>query len=367
MKSVGIITLTYGENYGNRLQNYAIQEAAVTLGMKPTTIRYCSHFFNARTISYRSKNLLKHLLKRHLNKADKMRYVFNRWDRKHMKYTRYQITKDTQLSKLKHQFDYFLCGSDQIWNPDCNALSPFYFAAFAEEKKRIALAASFGVDAIPTEYVDLYRDWLQGIREISVRELQGQKLIKAIAGRESLLVCDPVFSLEPSQWIAMLEKPDWIGDQKFYFAYFLGDMNPTDYQAVEEQAKNNQMEFYRVGKDTNIPIVNPSEFLWFLYHSEQVFTDSFHATSFSIIFQKQFTVFERTHDTESGFGTGMNSRILTLFQKFEIPYALHENGRAYMVGKIDWDELNKRMELERNQFMEFFRNATQYEDNTGSI
>ena len=35
---VGIITITNGQNYGNRLQNYALQEAVKALGHKPETI-----------------------------------------------------------------------------------------------------------------------------------------------------------------------------------------------------------------------------------------------------------------------------------------------------------------------------------------
>ena len=42
----GIVTITNGENYGNRLQNYAVQEALKSLGFQAETIWKTTNVFD---------------------------------------------------------------------------------------------------------------------------------------------------------------------------------------------------------------------------------------------------------------------------------------------------------------------------------
>ena len=56
--------------------------------------------------------------------------------------------------------------------------------------------------------------------------------------------------------------------------------------------------------------VGPSEFLYMIANAEFVFTDSFHGTAFSIIFDKNFIVFRRNNTYD------MSSRITTILNKF---------------------------------------------------
>ena len=51
---------------------------------------------------------------------------------------------------------------------------------------------------------------------------------------------------------------------------------------------------------------NPSDFVSLIKNSEYVFTDSFHATAFSLIYKKQFFVFNRYKNG------GMNDRIKSI-------------------------------------------------------
>ena len=54
----------------------------------------------------------------------------------------------------------------------------------------------------------------------------------------------------------------------------------------------------------------PQDFLSYILYSEMVFTDSFHASVFSLIFHKQFFAFGRTEHKE------MNNRLETLTKMF---------------------------------------------------
>ena len=58
--------------------------------------------------------------------------------------------------------------------------------------------------------------------------------------------------------------------------------------------------------------IGPNEFLWLIKNAEMVITDSFHATVFSIIFQKDFTVVQRIGEGDTF------DRIDTLLKNFDI-------------------------------------------------
>ena len=61
--------------------------------------------------------------------------------------------------------------------------------------------------------------------------------------------------------------------------------------------------------------VGPAEFLSLIKYADHVFTDSFHGTVFSILFEKEFTVFERAKRSGK---VNMNSRLTDLLETFNL-------------------------------------------------
>ena len=71
----------------------------------------------------------------------------------------------------EENYDCFISGSDQVWNPDwADYTYNKTFLRFCQEKKRISYAASFGVDSIPEKWIEKYRKGLSEFRYLSVRE-----------------------------------------------------------------------------------------------------------------------------------------------------------------------------------------------------
>jgi hypothetical protein len=104
---------------------------------------------------------------------------------------------------------------------------------------------------------------------------------------------DPVFLLEPTYWQTFV-KPI---SGKYIFIYDF-DSNPVLREFALQQAKVRGIQIYTV--NTNIHYANknfylhgPDVFLSLVYGAELVLTNSFHAVAFSLIFQKQFMVFNR--------------------------------------------------------------------------
>ena len=162
----GIVTITGDSNYGNRLQNYAVQSVLKNLGVESTTI------FVKKSLIRIAKNFIKVLIgRREISVAKRKRNkAFRRFNKKHLNI---KHMRKSELGTLHDKLDYAVCGSDQIWNftfPFIRTKKEFFFAKFVEPEKRIAFSASIGADDIPEEHRADFVDGINGMKAISVRE-----------------------------------------------------------------------------------------------------------------------------------------------------------------------------------------------------
>ena len=67
---------------------------------------------------------------------------FDSFNRK-IKVTNSYALANTQQTGLKSEFDYFISGSDQVWNPCYEFIGTSDLLAFAKPEHRICYAASF--------------------------------------------------------------------------------------------------------------------------------------------------------------------------------------------------------------------------------
>lgn len=159
---VGCITLTKTPNYGAVLQAFALKEYVCSLGHEYTLLNY--------------ENRAQELKFAFWGKTEFMSWKY--WIYKKIQYpiNRHRINKivafqrekgnlserivRSDLPKIKEEFDIFICGSDQIWNnSEVNHYDDTFFLRFAEGKKTIAYAASFGktIDMLNERDIDLYQ------------------------------------------------------------------------------------------------------------------------------------------------------------------------------------------------------------------
>lgn len=231
MLKVGIITLNGYFNYGNRLQNYALQKFLknINANIYPETVLY--EKFNlkleeklTRYVNIRNYILNKNGFREFINsgkyKLDIIReYNFKRFNDKYINSCfDYKIKDD-----LNDRYDYFIAGSDQIWNPYYVNLKN-EFLQFADRNKRIAYAASFGVSQIKPDKINEVKKGLEGIDFISVREQAGAKIVKELTGKEVPVLVDPTLLLTAEEWEKVMERPTWYRDEKYILTYFLSDI-----------------------------------------------------------------------------------------------------------------------------------------------
>lgn len=360
-KKLGILTLSGNYNYGNRLQNYAIQEVYKKFGLEVDTIWNEIGLNNGPnlTITRKLKNIIKPLIgKTNYDKYTLKRIkTFSDFTNKYIKNSTY-VMKNDDNKILNSMYDYFSVGSDQVWNYTFRNLISSDFLMFADKDKTISYAPSFGVSDVPKEHEHKYIDGLKHIKHLSVREEAGKKIIKKLTGRDAQVVLDPTMLLSKEDWTKIEHKPDNLTEKKYIVTYFLDNINKEKKDSIEKLAKENDLEVINLANiynyfDLKAYVYGPSEFLYLFNHAELILTDSFHACVFSIIFNKPFYVFDREGNMES-----MNSRLDTLLGTLN----LTDRKVDTIIGitnifDCDYKEAHEILENKKQESLEFIKGA----------
>ena len=338
---VAICTLYGNVNFGNKLQNYALQETLMKLGIEQV-ITFKS---DDRRIITKIKEITKML-----NKKNRKFIKFN----KNINYAKKII--DYNNPKIEEKIDAIIYGSDQIWNTQFEGKYRFFIGDLDIPIKKIAYAASFGTNSIDEEYVDKYKKSLGEFYKISVREIQGKKIIKNMINKDTEVVLDPTLLLSREEWQKIEKKIPIKLPKRYVLNCFLGESTNEKLDFISKCAKENDCEIINIldKNDKYYSETGPSEFLSLIDNSYAIFTDSFHATVFSIIFEKPFLSFQRTQKNLKS----MNSRIDTLLHKFKLQnniYNSNKDNRRFM--NIDYDNVKKILNKEKNKSLAYLKKS----------
>lgn len=311
MKKVLLVTIYDNHNFGNRLQNYALQKVVESYNFEVTTLD------DRDSKIHRMKGRIKGMMKRMEASLKNQKKIIRptkaggpsnsemvlKFNQNNFRY----IKKTTSLKSFFtdwSSYDLAIAGSDQIWHKwskfDPLEL-PYYYLRFMPREKRVSYAASFGFEEFPKKDRRQHRIGLNGMREISCREESGCRLVEELTGRRVPRVLDPTLLLSADEWRELEKQADGFGEKQgnYAFAFFLGVKSDEyrEYMAaiMKEKGIDKLIEVY----DEKIGACGPCEFLSLIDHAQFVFTDSFHCTVFSTIFEKNFTAFRRVQSRSS--------------------------------------------------------------------
>lgn len=332
---IGLVTY-FRENYGSALQCFATKKFLEQEGFQTDVLERSMN--KKEKMMIRVNNISKHIVKSIKYKGYASHYFEIKDAMKKEKNTlsddaqkkinnfieHYIIPKDMtwkELCALNEDDSYwgFVCGSDQIWNPSIN-INPIYFLKFCERKKRIALSPSFGIGYIPRYNRAEIVDSLKGFEYLSIREDIGRKIIEEEMGMECVRVPDPVFLLEREEWLNLSTRRETI-EGNYIFIYFLNEPCSYVVESINEICMNNECKaviFSHLHKNyNNIKSAiylsgDPLDFVHLIEKANLIYTDSFHATVFSIMLGKKFLCFERQHLHKDK----QESRVTDLLQRF---------------------------------------------------
>lgn len=361
-KKAAIISLYGNSNYGNKLQNYSLQEVLKAEGVDTINIINVP-CLNNRMIDF--LEVFKFYLKgaiRFILSGDKLTSCVDPKDPDERKRNFMEFNK--KINNSKHffsfrrlrefdKFDFYFVGSDQIWNPIYGGLSDLDLLTFTK-KKKVAISASFGGDEIPNIYRQKIERYISVFDAVSVREETAKKIIESITHRKDVdVLIDPTMMLRKEEWNKIIKKPLGLTDDKFIVCYFLGTITQEYKDAIHSLAEanncaivdlsDNKSKFYSCG---------PSEFVFLIKNAECVCTDSFHASVFSVLYNRPFVVFKR-----NGKYNGMGSRIKTLLSTFHMEDAQFSGNVQDIVLKRDFTLANQILENEQKRAICFIRNA----------
>lgn len=222
--------------------------------------------------------------------------AFDRFTKQYLKLTKKYSCNDG-LSKDVPAADTYIVGSDQVWNSITmlnGSDSAFYLQFAPKSKKRLSYAASFGSISVSEKHKDIIKQWLSTFDAISVRENSGVEVLQDL-GIKGTHVCDPVFLLSKEEWIHNLNISK--NDEKYVLIYNLTAKNEQLICDAKKTADRLGAKLYSVSPmqikeaDKCFANVGPEHFVSLIFNASFVFTNSFHATAFSIISRRQFCTY----------------------------------------------------------------------------
>lgn len=368
---IGIVTLPLFTNYGGILQAFALQKALESLGHEPVTFtqdvkmhepwwklpakwtKRC--IFNSFS-SYKTPVFAE--------------YKFNRTADTVSQFTRQYIQRNIQTRHIRSweelkekDYDALIVGSDQIWRPMYFKEIEQAYLKFAKNwtVRKIAYAASFGTDQweySPTS-TQTCRNLLKQFNAVSVREKSGVTLCKEYLQRQATVVLDPTLLIPREEYIKTLGLFSQKKAMGNLLLYILDET--SDKKKAIEKLSEQYTPFCVNSKVDNLNCklserIQPpvEEWLKGFMDAEFVFTDSFHACVFSIIFNKPFLVYANQGRGLTRFTSflsllGLQDRLITQTKDLE----------GILLKDIDWNAVNQKVEILRTESLEFLKSNLQ--------
>lgn len=363
---IGILTFHCADNFGAMLQAYGLLTWLSQNSFDAFIVNYAPPFLRGREwlFPYIPVGSLKErgyislcLFKRNL-KAGKDWWVRKRrmyeFRRRYLTKGRKAFYRIKSLSNL--EADLLIVGSDQIWNPNITfGLRPAYFGAFTNRhiRKTIAYAASFGGDTLPKTANSEFSRLLVSVQDISMREKGAAEYVRANFRRKTAYTIDPSFLLSTEEWHAIEDKPEECG----YILYYETEYNELLRKAACRLAQKKALKVIELSGERNrrrwpFQLVNtagPAQFLGYVAAAAYIFTNSFHGLVFSIIFHKPFYIYN--HST-------VGARIECLLEDTGLINRMEKEGFCPDIEEaIEWEQVEKRLEVHRERSMRFLRDS----------
>lgn len=373
MGRIGLVTLTGYGNFGNRLQNYALQEVVKSMGIESVaTLKSAQREGQGgRTLSRRLWRLrqdgvpgivawLRQRVGRsastqlsevtHILHPEQQHAIAN-FVTTHIDETLADYSTVEAAYELADSYDRFVVGSDQVWHPGFGLRDHLRFLKFAQPSQRVAYSGSFGVPLIPGFLTSEFRSGLMGIPSLSVREDRAAELVATLTGREVPVTLDPTMLLEPGRWRALAQVPPSLRGGEYVAQFLLGSGDEQAADVMSRYAQSRDLEVVDLRTDTrpDLLAMGPLEFIGALKNAELVVTDSFHAAVFSVLFNVPFLL--------KGRGN-MNSRFDTLLSKSGLKMPKWQGLKDIEASiEVDWDTVNNNLVRERASSLGYLQSA----------
>lgn len=367
MKKVGIMSMQRIVNYGSFLQAYALKQLVQQQGCD---VEFVDYHVGKPVIedNNESNNKLIRKFKKGIElikyKAPlKQKIQFLRYKESFQnKY--FSILGINDSYNYNPNLDCLIIGSDEVFN--CiqkNSNVGYSLELFGKDnnaKKLISYAASFGNTTL--EKLKKYNkeqeiaELLKKFDAISARDNNSSKIVEELTGSKPVYNLDPVLMYDYMH--ECNEIPTLNINEKYLILYaYSGRISKYESKWISKYAKNKGLKIYTIGGiqscgDKFIDC-SPFEILAYFKNAEEVITDTFHGSIFSIINHKRFsTVVRKSNGNEYGNEEKLSDLLSSLNLKERIVTSIEDVENVNSIG-INYDDVDKLIKSYRKQTKEY--------------
>ena len=368
MKLGGLTWWRY--NYGSILQAYALQEELNHQeGVEYEII--CQYGKKVASVSNLKDKLKRFGLKVTLKRII-WKFGFKKLRARNRKIQKFmdehlcvseQEYNEENIKEANLQYDGFVCGSDQVWNPELVKMDSIYWLNFVEQGKlKFSYAPSVGVNSFTNEQAEQLRKNLMDFKKISTREETSTCLInRAMKCNCCKTVLDPTLLVERTFWDKITVEKKY--KEPYFFVYMLRGTK-RQRKLIETFAKlaglkimtipfldTERIELYdfKFG-DYKLWDADPAEFISAIRYANCVITDSFHSMVFSCLYHRPFYIFPK-------IGKAQLNRVIELHKMFEIPSRMIQEETTaedlFNMPEINWEKVDLILEKKRKESRQY--------------
>lgn len=396
MKRIGIITVQKAPNYGAMLQCFALQKFILKLGHICEVIDLCRPYHKefVETKGYKPYRMTSRIwefrmayrkfrreylyflreddrryhefLQRHKEELSAWNKGFEKFNKRIIYSKKYLSIGD--LYKNPPKYDLYITGSDQLWNPTQKYCIEPYFLTFVQNgAPKISYATSIGQDELPANVMADYCKWLKDYNMISLREQSAINMLQPRCENKIERTIDPTLLIPSTEWEEIAENPK---ESDYVFCFYLSNNKELlNYAEKYAEIHNKKLIYWAHDwRDETVAYHNhkaiiditPEQWIGYIKNADEIFTDSFHGTVFSIIFKRKFkTLIPQV--------SKRGSRILDLFDMLNIKSCLLVNlDNHSSVDLPDYENAHKIIKSEREKSISFISKALTLTENTST-
>lgn len=374
MTKIGILTLPVGLNYGGILQAFVLQHVLREMGYQPLILNRA--YPKYRLMASEVWGLFQYLLGQrskpriwpNAREREKMTRFTSQFIKQHIAVSS-PIRSSNGLKEVlnKENISSLIVGSDQVWRKGYSVSTSNFFLDFASHRndiKKIAYAASFGVDKweFNPSNTKRYKQLAKLFDAISVREESAVVMCGKYLDVEACHVLDPTMLVDKSVYKGLALSPITTPSSGNLFCYLL-DRTPQKMSLINQIAKEKSLIPFEILPKTYTEIKSTREledcalppveqWLRSFLDAEYVVTDSFHGTVFSILFNKPFVVIGNKFRGMARFESLLD--FFGLEERF-LPENDFSGYRHLIEKQIDYATIENTLNNNRNESLNFLR------------
>ncbi len=353
---IGILSMQHIHNFGSFLQAFALKKIIESFGHQCEYIdipRGKSLPGLERNLSFLAAKAIDRFMHWDiLTRLKKTRALQSRWENEFL----------PQLGIHIHTFDHFnkvFIGSDEVFHFAQKGVPWGYSRALygnlPDADEVYSYAASFShttMDDIKRYNLqDEISSDLKNIKNISVRDVHSQNMIKSLTGRDAEIHVDPVLAFDFSEYEQKCDYGDYIA----IYTYPNRIRRKEEISAIKALAKEYNCKLLGVGFYfpwcDETAVVHPFEVLSIMKNARAIVTDTFHGSVMSIKYNKPFAALIRESNQEKL--SGLLNSLGCAGRQLKKP----ENLDSLMASDFDYSETNAILANEKIRSYEYIRSC----------